>query len=694
MAIDKVQLKQENIVGDNVVLEDINPKSSTPSINDPSTGYSLDQTIDRIWNAINGKLSRIVNSVNGRTGVVVLKPNDVGLGNVDNISFEDIKKWVINKLQEEFGNKRLKLFDSLHDLDSLISLNDSVYRDTPFFSSRGYGDDKKSYIGYIYLDEGTDELKFKTKAINTVGYTDNSIIYDEEVNDTDLTGGGLGVNIWEYEDALRIYNDKSGKKNKSGLMIDKSKLSSNLLWFDGVYGDGLIDDPNALLYFDNDRDGDEAPSVKIFINDNQIIEDFKLKQTSLQEGDLIICNFKEYIEYDEGDMGYFPSGTSSSLMFRNPCIGRVNSAPSSLNPEKEFQIYFYSIKPIADWGLQYTEEHKYDAAPDGALSIKLVSGMLENHDESWNLSGLQAFSNKHPMPSEKSRHTILPQGVSKYDNKTGGLSITPDMSLCIIPYEGYSQQEYGTGSKMVENWYVDIPQVKLDQKKLHLSDTSLVGINLNKAVSYIEEDERYKFANLSGLRINNNRTYNYEDENSLGFDKKEYEGNINLRSLNVSGGLSVNVGNFLEISPGSYPLTNEEYYDGGKINVRIGQGLTGENNRIMVDIPYSLNMEYYSGGISFNQNKLVLNIPGIGNLSNPDDSSIATYCPAYGHSPNEEDPDTWNEWKGSLMVNKKKTITFKDLNENELMYDPLDNTKTSSSSDMTIELGPGLKITP
>ena len=64
---DRVQLKQEEVVGNDVVLSDINPKTNTRSVDDPTTGLSLDKTIERMWQAINNKLSRIVNSVNGRT---------------------------------------------------------------------------------------------------------------------------------------------------------------------------------------------------------------------------------------------------------------------------------------------------------------------------------------------------------------------------------------------------------------------------------------------------------------------------------------------------------------------------------------------------------------------------------------------------------------------------------------------------
>jgi hypothetical protein len=109
MAQDKVQLKREEIVGNDVVLQDINPKTKTNSVQDSTKGVPLDQTLSLIKNMINNKLARVVNSVNGRTGVVVLDANDVGLDRVDNVSFGDIKRWVIEYLSQVFGSKRIIL---------------------------------------------------------------------------------------------------------------------------------------------------------------------------------------------------------------------------------------------------------------------------------------------------------------------------------------------------------------------------------------------------------------------------------------------------------------------------------------------------------------------------------------------------------------------------------------------------------
>jgi hypothetical protein len=176
MAEDRVQLKQEEIVGNEVVLSDINPKSNTKSIDDPTTGASLDKTLERMWQSINNKLSRIVNSVNGRTGVVVLDSSDVGLGNVDNVSFADIKQWVITRTAQEFGFKRLELFNSLRELDDTINhewLHDEVYANKPFYSHHGYARndvmDNRGYIGYIYYDSSDNKLKHTEMVLDTIG---------------------------------------------------------------------------------------------------------------------------------------------------------------------------------------------------------------------------------------------------------------------------------------------------------------------------------------------------------------------------------------------------------------------------------------------------------------------------------------------------------------------------------------------
>jgi hypothetical protein len=224
---DNVQLREEEIVGDEVVLSDIYPKTNTSSVVDDISGTTLNETLDRIQEKINNKLSRVVNSVNGRTGVVVLDSEDVGLGNVDNVSFSDIKGWVINLLVSEFANKRIALLNSLDEADAIANENKEANRDRPFFAQSGYSNlrDKKSYIGYFYYDDSVKKLKITYRSINTIGSTDGSLIYDTSV-------GNLMVRIKSTEKALRVSQDLSDP----GLYIDKSNVMPTIRYFDGVWG--------------------------------------------------------------------------------------------------------------------------------------------------------------------------------------------------------------------------------------------------------------------------------------------------------------------------------------------------------------------------------------------------------------------------------------------------------------------------
>ena len=224
---DNVQLREEEIVGDEVVLSDIYPKTNTSSVVDDISGTTLNETLDRIQEKINNKLSRVVNSVNGRTGVVVLDSEDVGLGNVDNVSFSDIKGWVINLLVSEFANKRIALLNSLDEADAIANENKEANRDRPFFAQSGYLNlrDKKSYIGYFYYDDSVKKLKITYRSINTIGSTDGSLIYDTSV-------GNLMVRIKSTEKALRVSQDLSDP----GLYIDKSNMMPTIRYFDGVWG--------------------------------------------------------------------------------------------------------------------------------------------------------------------------------------------------------------------------------------------------------------------------------------------------------------------------------------------------------------------------------------------------------------------------------------------------------------------------
>ena len=130
MAESHVQLKREEVIGDEVVLTDISPSTNTESVVDLSTGLTLDEDLLRLWNAINNKLYRVVNSVNGRTGVVVLSAKDVGLDNVDNVSFADIQEWVLEQIEKLFGSHSFKLYESMDSVLIDISANDKMMSGT------------------------------------------------------------------------------------------------------------------------------------------------------------------------------------------------------------------------------------------------------------------------------------------------------------------------------------------------------------------------------------------------------------------------------------------------------------------------------------------------------------------------------------------------------------------------------------
>ena len=616
---DRVQLKQEEVVGSEVVLKDINPKTSSKSVDDSSTGVSLDKTIERIWNAINNKLSRIVNSVNGRTGVVVLNSEDVGLGNVDNVSFADIKEWVINKLKQEFGNKRIRLYDDMAGLAQDIALNDESIRDSAFYCDHQDENERRACIGYIYWDEGESRLSYMAKYINTIGSTDNSIIYNEKLGTVengdvrDYTGGKIGVNIYKGEEVLELYN--GGNKNESGLRINQSKLGGKLVFFDGVYGNGSTDDDTALLYFDASKTPSDAKRVNIYIDDVSI-GSYAIRRTDLNVGDIVQCNFAgdEYIQDD----GYsIPSGMAPLLMYRHPAIGRVTQAPSLKNPNQMYIIEFHTIRPNLGWGLEYLLNHKAQnvvgtptKSSPSELTMKLTQGTTDGSGSNMgNVSGLQVYkgdsdpdvngvgsSNK---LKDAARYTVLPQGpVKVYDSTNtefaGGLSITPDMSLCVMPVRRYSSS---TSIVQSCNWKLKSPMDLSEIRDMSVSsgtlmDMSLLGINLMKVV---DNASPLKFSNASGLRISSPIDNDNVSAEWFGMTDTEYSEYLesigNPDVVNNSGGLSVNVGKFLEISPSVF--TEEgDYYDGGKVNVRIGWGLiedTHSTNKIMVNIGKGLN---------------------------------------------------------------------------------------------------------
>lgn len=605
----KVQLKREELVGDEIVLSDINPITDTQSVEDVSKGISLSATLERIWNVINDKLSRIVNSVNGRTGVVVLSSEDVGLGNVDNISFDDIKKWVIEQIEYAFKVHQIQLFDSLEEVAEFINNHDETYSGTPFFSEHGYihpsmsYPDMKSYIGYFEYDETENMLVAHMKPINTVGATDNSIIYNTKVGDKDFRGGKIGVNIYRYEEALKLYNANSGDTATdasllaSGLYIDRSKLVPQLHYYDSCYGDGTPTDENAFLYFQNDQPED-AKEIQFLFNGTRVLSTYTIytKQT-FNVYDLIYCNFNDtnclqpLPEQGAPPVPIAKTGIIPDLLKRQPCIGQITQAPTPIQPTLAYIVNFVSIKPYVGYGLTYYRNHVPAYSPNRVMDTTLgISGLKSKPNEfvttETDVSGITTFSddgdtrgdfttehgsNSHHYISTPIGRVNICDRTHRDGNTNNGLIINLNDGLCTIPAGS------DNFNNVLENWPKNLPEIySTSYSGKHVG--SYIGPNLDKQVFTGMSDAKYAF-NMSGLRI----TKQTDELDSTWFGRECDDWD---EFPTHSGGISVNVGDFLSIGK-SGELSNETniptrstYYDIGKVNVNIDEtkGLYNSGN--------------------------------------------------------------------------------------------------------------------
>lgn len=291
---DKVQLTQETIVGDDVSTEDIYPNTNTSSVVEDASGMTLTETIERIWAAINNKLARVVNSVNGRTGVVVLDASDVGLENVDNVSFNDIKEWVLGELNGIFENKQIKLFKSYEELSACIVINNLDDAFSPFYVERWGNSDTRPYIGCITLDTETKVLSYTALPISGIGKTDESLVYkynDEGIST--MKPGEMRVKISSEEPALYVKRD--GDDNTNGLIIDRNGLGGILHFYDGIYGNPTGDDYEPFIGgLLTPNESHTTPKCTIYIDGKLLGNDYNLKDTSINKNDMIVCNFDDY----------------------------------------------------------------------------------------------------------------------------------------------------------------------------------------------------------------------------------------------------------------------------------------------------------------------------------------------------------------------------------------------------------------
>lgn len=642
MAQDKVQLKREEVVGNDVVLQDINPKTKTNSITDSTKGLPLDQTLAMIINMINNKLSRNVNSVNGRTGVVVLDAGDVGLSNVDNVSFGDIKRWVIEYMGDIFGTKRLILKEYLTEIHTITGTNDKAYADTPFYCEKGdsQSGDYMAYIGYIWWDEEHEMLQENHLQIRVVGYTDRSLIYNMNAGEgKNFSNGGLAVNIWKGEDALKVMNNVISQTGytpeelgESGLYIDKSKVVPDVYFFDGIYGTLTGEGENmhnqdALVYWSTDpHDGTvgNLPIIQIFVNGVEIskraytggtVETLHTQQ-DLKVGDIIISNFAydAYIDPDSSD-GYihktYPK-ILDSLTSRQPGIGRVIQA-ADMDTNTPCIVKFSTLKPNVGRGLKLSVTNdSIGDPPDTTTELDILSmKMPKMNDETViyngqqydvNVSGINAFrkyelSGRFSNPAfEKNICTVYPTGKSNsiLTEMSGHIEsnstfILPNFSLCVIP--GYPFTHH-TNLRPIINWDPSSTIADPDSFGSLIKDElswNMLGINLEKMTWGGSEPgvNTHQYArNISGLRVNADDSV--LSETWFGYSDQDTSAGIPSHS----GGLSVNVGDFLCIGSAeeianTTPSEKYNYYEEGKVNVRINKlkGLysSGEN-RLAVNI--------------------------------------------------------------------------------------------------------------
>lgn len=638
--IDNVQLKQEEAVGNDVVLNDINPKTNTRSIDDSSSGLPLSYTLDRLWEAINNKLSRYVNSVNGRTGVVVLDKSDVGLDKVDNVSYSEIKDWVINRIQDEFKYKTLQLFNEYNEVNRWVLQlnNDPIYSGTPFYSEHGPGDDRRAYIGYI--EYSNSMLNIHHKPINTIGAADNSIIYNENVGGKLYEGTGtIGVNIWSGQDVIKIHEGLT--KDDSGLYIDGNKLSKDVYFFNSVYGDGTSAANNALVYYNPSTSTRPTggQDLVIKINGTQYGENLYTLRT-FKFGDIVLTNFSSEgctaPESDKNKGIILKEGILPELVEKQPGFGIVKTTPDEDHPNTPYTIDFYTIRPNTTSGLKI-----YNDNGDTAIGIDLLMGgaitndgqILDTGETPTNISGLNTLDQKRIYSEDdqsgtgtRTMKTILPTGESgdpfglngtkELSRTATGVFISPSYSLNVIPTKCFPSETtpdktINNGSNPLTNW----PPRNIGD----LSDCS-IGVNLMKVVDNPNDPNEPNLSygiNLSGLRIDRDseqlssnwlgytrmnpvtyvRVYNepfgwdntctdyyYKDQYggmhrvTAGaiFDSFTYGIFKRYQDIKHSGGLSVNVGDFLKIGyqnnlvrPSSDYKDRQTFYDDGKVNLNI-----------------------------------------------------------------------------------------------------------------------------
>ena len=687
MAESQVQLKREEIVGDEVVLSDINPQTTTESVTDITNGMQLDDTLTRILNAINNKISRYVCSVNGRTGVVVLTAKDVGLGNVDNMSFADVQNWVIDQIKEEFGSRAFKLYNNMDAAKAAEDTNDKSLSGAGFYASAGLTaeNDHLGYIGVFLWDDENETLNMISRPVNIIGSTDNSILYNETSHGQDYTGGKLGINIWKDEDGLEVYNGTSADpltdpKENSGLRLVRENIVPHFETMLGCYGSdfehpGSTDD--SWLYANTHPDN--APTVKIIYDGKDLTTNevfyakrvFKLK-------DQFICCFSAKYGYNYDDQCEnlnLPAGVSPALVDQHNALGIVTEVTKNdQDVVTSYTVEFTPLAPRVGDGIAYAnyfkkysyrgDAHEYeDTMHNNQLSINTANGAVTTevvHDDILdpastyipdhyialihdNVSGLTIRRNRDQRHTNGESYapgvtsyafTNLPAGpfptndprYRTYLTKIDGVAITPDASLCVIPYSSYQaarqhvfdpdpdhpdsdrNKQYNSfidfyesgnvnnlrGSDCSSNWRSDADFYDNDNSSA-ANGFSMLGINLNKAMMRLnvapDATTLPALANISGLKI-----FQY----SKTVDGRIFGGETaddipeNYQMSEMTGGLAINCGKYLHIEPSGYHGDSDKFYDGGKLTIDTGFGFEDDDGKMAISIEAGKGLQKYT----------------------------------------------------------------------------------------------------
>jgi hypothetical protein len=246
-----------------------------------------------------------------------------------------------------------------------------------------------------------------------------------------------------------------------------------------------------------------------------------------------------------------------------------------------------------------------------------------------------------------------------HGDANSGLAVNPSASMCVVP----SDQ-----SKMnLTNFPINTPPNTTDGPGRNIG--GYVAVNLVKSLSGPVSNPT-SATNISGLRINNAA----DELNAAWFGNPDLSSSLQ----DHSGGLSVNVGDFLEIGKSwndilpSEPVPLSNYYDMGKVNVRIDENsLTNVgNNKLGVNLSHYTNYgrsdvnECLGGGIvhtpGYQQTGSPLNITdgltinrGLGlKMSHYDRFGVIP--PEYNYTGLSVEPEDWGTESSSYPYTSSK----------------------------------------